>query len=170
MVREIVVQPYDPSVRDFFEREKILLLSGLGTGCEVHHIGSTSVPGLGGLNIIDMLLIVPMRSSADLAAQTLKSLGYARDDTHGDKERIFFRCNRVYGEKKVQVELHVMRRSSSAYKDYLLFRDYLREHPGEAARYFTLKQQWLRVGKREAYSAKKAEYIRRVLEKAGRRA
>lgn len=50
----------------------------------------------------------------------------------------------------------------------LLFRDYLRQHPDEAARYAQLKRQ---VAKRfsrdrEAYTASKAEYIESVMQKA----
>ena len=50
----------------------------------------------------------------------------------------------------------------------LLFRDYLRENRGEAARYEQFKRDLAQRFKRdrEAYTAGKSEYIKSVMEKA----
>ncbi len=50
----------------------------------------------------------------------------------------------------------------------LLFRDYLRQHPDEAASYEQLKRNLAQrfSSDREAYTAGKSEYIKSVMQKA----
>lgn len=63
-----------------------------------------------------------------------------------------------------------MWKSAGRYRKYLDFRDYLRTHPGEAERYYLLKQLWAKkAGKiRKKYPEMKTDYIREVLAKVKR--
>lgn len=56
MARLITVVDYNPNWPQAFEQEATLLRQALaGVLVEVHHIGSTSVPGLAAKPIIDIL-------------------------------------------------------------------------------------------------------------------
>lgn len=56
----IVLARYDPRWPDAFTREAARLAASLGDAQpELHHIGSTAVPGLEAKPVIDILAIVP---------------------------------------------------------------------------------------------------------------
>ena len=58
-MRKIIVVPYDDRWPEMFEAESLLIKTLLGgVAKDVHHIGSTSVPGLSAKPVIDMLLEV----------------------------------------------------------------------------------------------------------------
>jgi GrpB-like predicted nucleotidyltransferase (UPF0157 family) len=66
------------------------------------------------------------------------------------------------------VYLHVVASGSDEWRDYLLFRDYLRSHTEEATAYAQMKQQLAQQfpQNRGAYTSGKARFIKRILEKA----
>lgn len=58
-MRTVIVVPYDDKWPEIFEAESLLIKSLLGAVAKnIHHIGSTSVPGLSAKPIIDILLEV----------------------------------------------------------------------------------------------------------------
>ena len=74
---EIQVVPYDPSWPSRYRREAALLREALGDCLvEIHHIGSTSVPGLWAKPIIDILPVVTAVEEADRRRAALEALGY----------------------------------------------------------------------------------------------
>jgi len=48
MKPKILIKPYDLNAPKYFRREKSFLVKNLGKNFEIHHIGSSAVPGLGG--------------------------------------------------------------------------------------------------------------------------
>lgn len=64
--------------------------------------------------------------------------------------------------------MYVVVAGSDAHRDHVDLRDYLRAHPGEAARYAQLKHRLARRLRcdRAAYSQGKAEMIGRLLRQA----
>ena len=71
--KKVEVVPYDPEWPQVFEHEKLLLENALGSGVCVHHIGSTSVPGLCAKPIIDMIAVL---QDTGRAIHALELLGY----------------------------------------------------------------------------------------------
>ena len=66
MERErIVISPYDPAWPRWFESERALLERVLTPWLEggIHHIGSTSIPGVAAKPIVDMIAGVSPRTS-----------------------------------------------------------------------------------------------------------
>ena len=58
-MRTVIVVPYDDKWPEMFEAESLLIKTLLGgVAKDIHHIGSTSVPGLSAKPIIDILLEV----------------------------------------------------------------------------------------------------------------
>ena len=73
-MRRVHLVPYDPSWPAAFEAETARLRGALGPACvTIHHVGSTSVPGLLAKPRIDMLPVVTSVASVDLSV----------DDVHG---------------------------------------------------------------------------------------
>ncbi len=59
MAQHIVVTNYNPLWKDMFETEATAIKKILGDNCiAIHHIGSTSVPGLAAKPIIDIMPVV----------------------------------------------------------------------------------------------------------------
>lgn len=153
----------DPKAVELFQ-EAYDVLHALLPDAEIHHVGSTSITGLGGKGIIDILIAIPDWTKKAIAGNKLQDIGFK----HVHKEinnRIFM--SREGDTIKNDVHIHLTYIGSSEYKNFLSFRDYLLSHPEEAAIYLQLKKQWLRdaKGDRKAYTSSKNNYIAEILEK-----
>lgn len=168
MKQAVKIKLYDPNLPVYFKKEKSFLSGKLDRDFDIHHIGSSAVPGLGGKNVVDILLLAPTKKVADNLIKKLESAGYFHNKNAGDKYRIFFNRGRFYNKKKVHIHLHLMWKSPKKYKDHLMFRDYLRKHPEEAKRYYSLKKIWAKKAENrpEKYTEMKTDYIKEVLKKA----
>lgn len=73
----IRIVPYDQRWPAQYEAEAKRIRAAVGDiVVEIHHIGSTAVPGLSAKPIIDMLAEVSDLAELDNRAQMLESLGY----------------------------------------------------------------------------------------------
>ena len=53
-IDRVEIKPYDRNWPHIYEKEEILILQALADNCvAIHHVGSTSVPGLAAKPIID---------------------------------------------------------------------------------------------------------------------
>ncbi len=86
----------------------------------IHHIGSTSVPGLSAKKDLDILLVINNLEDSLL----LQSIGYIYKGEINIPLRYFFSKN----NKITKVNLHVCEKSHSFINLNLLFRDYLRNN------------------------------------------
>ncbi|MEI9998073.1 MAG: GrpB family protein [Verrucomicrobiota bacterium] len=174
MADEILIADYDPRWPGLFAEEDRLIRAILGRDlvAEVHHIGSTAVPGLAAKPIIDLLVVTPSLEEAKrhgVALLEVQGYSYWRDNPA--PHRLFFvkglppRGPRTHHVHMVEADSP---HGSSEVQDRLLFRDYLRIHPAEAQRYLALKHAL--AGKfpddREAYTSGKDDYVAAVLAKA----
>jgi dephospho-CoA kinase len=132
------------------------VLSGL-PGADVaayDHIGSTSVPGLAAKPYLDLQVRILPLPDHDVLARRLGPLGFdralgARPDSPGVSHDIprgdepappEVWEKRLYVQRQASVVLHV-RRSDSPWGRYTVwFRDWLRAHPAERARYEATKR------------------------------
>jgi GrpB-like predicted nucleotidyltransferase (UPF0157 family) len=155
---------YHPAWARLFEEEARVLQAALGglVGA-IEHVGSTAVPGLAAKPIIDVM--GGLRRIEDVAAcvPVLEGLGYEYKGEYGIPGRHFF----VKGAPRTH-HLHLVRVGSAFWEDHLLFRDYLRRHPEEAAAYARLKHDLAarHAADREAYTDSKTAFICGVLERA----
>ncbi len=168
MKQSIVIKPYDSKLPDYYKKERDFLVKNLGRGFEIQHVGSSAVPGLGGKNIVDIQLLAPNKRITNKTFKKLESIGYSYSEKGGDKYRMFFSRERIFKKRKVRIFLHLMWKTSNNYKNHLMFRDYLRKHPDEAKRYYSLKKMWAKKAgeKRKKYTKMKTDYIKGVLKKA----
>ncbi len=91
MNSNIEVVPYNANWPVMFEQESTLIQHALGTNCLIiHHIGSTSVPGLPAKPIIDILPVVKNILGVDKTTTAMEGLGYQAKGEYGIVFRRFF--------------------------------------------------------------------------------
>lgn len=135
----IRVVPYDSRWPALYAAEARRLHEALGdVVSDIHHIGSTAVPGLSAKPIIDILLEVSSLAELDECSPILASFGYEAKGEHGIPGRRYFRRDDEHGERTHQV--HSFEASSGQADRHLAFRDYLIFHPQVAQAYAELKQ------------------------------
>ena len=164
----VAIVPYHPSWPGMFEKEVAAIRQAVPGNIDFTavHFGSTAVPGLAAKPIIDILLLVPERSQWPALVSPLESIGYAFWSANPNPDRTFFvKGMPPFGTGRTH---HVHIREADDARDVVVFRDYLRAHPGEAARYEALKYELAEdyENDREAYTAAKTGYVDGVLRKA----
>jgi|SRR5690625_2371715 len=103
---------------------------------DIHHIGSTAVPGLRAKPVIDMMPVVKNIVHVDYYNKKMQDIGYEAKGENGISERRFFQKG---GDKRTH-HVHVFQEESFHIVRHLAFRDYLREHTDEKVRYGNLKE------------------------------
>jgi len=162
----IEIAPYDPAWPDAFERERAAILGALGDLVfAIEHVGSTAVPGLGAKPIIDIMIGLRDLAGHARCVAPLQSLGYEHKGEFGIPGRHYFR--KLVGGTRTH-QLHMVEHCSSFWVRHLLFRDYLRRSPDEAAAYERLKRGLAGRfgGDVEGYTEAKTEFIRSAEPKA----
>jgi len=93
----------------------------------VHHIGSTSVPGLAAKPIIDLMPLVTDLADLDRERRCIEAIGY---HWHGELGILGRRYCTLSDEAGIRmVQLHFFNADSSQVERHIAFRDYLRTHP-----------------------------------------
>ena len=157
VVRIIEIVPYDEAWPSLFMAEAQRLGQILRDVVAIHHIGSTSVPGLAAKPIIDILLEVNTIGALDAQTQTLSALGYEAKGEFGIAGRRYF----AKGGMQRTHQVHAFARGDPNVTRHLAFRDYLRAHPGVASEYADLKRRVAASCQNDivAYSAGKRAFI-----------
>ena len=166
---EVIITAYDPNWIVLFEAESAQIQSVLAEGIvtRIEHFGSTAVPGLAAKPIIDLLVGVRSLAIAkQVAVEPLERLGYAYWWENPDPLRMFLVKGLPPHHPRTH-HLHLVEPDSNFW-DRLLFRDYLRQYPGEARHYAQLKHNLAQQlsHDRAAYTVGKAEYVESVMKKA----
>jgi GrpB-like predicted nucleotidyltransferase (UPF0157 family) len=161
---------YDPQWPMRYEAEARQIRSALGTMLDfaLEHFGSTAIPGLAAKPIIDIMLIALDPSGWPTLIRPIEQLGYAFWSDNPRRDRMFFvKGMPPFGAGRTH---HVHVRTPEDARSALVFRDYLRRHPDEAARYAALKHDLAaRHGTdRDAYTAGKTAYVDAILARAER--
>jgi GrpB-like predicted nucleotidyltransferase (UPF0157 family) len=162
----VVLAPYDPMWPQMaVDRSEQLRVLG-PTLVTVHHIGSTSVPGLAAKPVIDLLPVVTDLADLDLQREHIAALGYVWHGEFGISGRRYCTLSDATGLRLVQ--LHFSCENSPDIERHIAFRNYLRAHPREAAAYEKEKRRArdLHPSDSHAYTDEKAGWIRRAEAKA----
>ncbi|MCU0534620.1 MAG: GrpB family protein [Hydrococcus sp. Prado102] len=126
---------YNPEWERLFEEEKQQLQSVIGNDIlDIQHIGSTAIPDVLTIPILDIGIGVQNFEAASLLIQPLTQMGYAYRGEQGVPKRHFF----IKGNTETH-HLHILEIESTNWKNYLLFRDYLQKNPDIAGHYSKLK-------------------------------
>jgi len=168
--RKIEVVPYDPSWPTAFELESARVSLVFAPVLDsIHHIGSTSVPGLSAKPVIDILVVVhPDTAIADHDREMAELLYTPRGeclDAGGTPGRFYY-SRTIDGVRTHQV--HVCAKGHFQIAELLLFPRYLREHPEVADAYERLKGSAIAEGATDTtrYMAGKHDWIRSTVREA----
>jgi GrpB-like predicted nucleotidyltransferase (UPF0157 family) len=139
MAQHIVVREYDPFWQDAFEVESALIQKILGENLvAIHHIGSTSVPGLAAKPIIDILPVVRCLEQVDAVRGGFEQIGYEFLGEFGIPGRRYLRKG---GAERTH-QIHIFSQESQHdIQRHLAVRDYLRAHPFARDAYAALKRR-----------------------------
>lgn len=162
----IEIVPYDPAWPQRFEEERSALRQMLATWLAgpIEHIGSTAIPQLAAKPVIDIMAGVRSLEASRPAIEAAASLDYCYFPYQADRKHWFCKPSPAFRTH----HLHLVPIDSREWIRPIAFRDYLRDHPAEAAEYERLKRrlaQQFRVD-REAYTAAKDPFIETITEKA----
>jgi GrpB-like predicted nucleotidyltransferase (UPF0157 family) len=162
----ITVLDHDPGWADRFADERARLERALAPWLHggVHHIGSTSVPGLPAKPIIDMIAGVADLRRAAAAVAVLAEHGY----THAPHRPRAYWFHRDDGPVRTH-HLHLTEPGSDLWRERLAFRDALRADPVLRDEYRDLKIRLAAAHGEDidAYTAGKRAFVGRVLAAAG---
>lgn len=136
-MRKVEVLPYNDVWKTQFEQESERLNQVFGDCLlAVHHIGSTSVPGLSAKPIIDLMPVVRMIKDVEAFQLEMEALGYEALGENGIPGRRYFQKG---GDQRTH-HVHIYEKENPEISRHLLFRDYLRSHPARAKVYGDLKE------------------------------
>jgi GrpB-like predicted nucleotidyltransferase (UPF0157 family) len=165
----IVLVPYEAGWENAFAVEASNLRAALGEVLiEIHHIGSTAIPGIVAKPVIDMLALCTSLVALDERRTTFEALGYEALGEFGIPGRRYYRKNSPDGSRSHQV--HAFLADAPDAQRHLAFRDYLRAHPAAARQYSELK---LALAAKwgtdiERYAEAKTAFVRGIEERATR--
>jgi GrpB-like predicted nucleotidyltransferase (UPF0157 family) len=163
---EVYLVDYDPSWPEQFERTAGWLQNTLGSdiALRVEHYGSTAIPGMPAKPIVDILVEVPSfreakkRALPRLNEETWEYWWYS-------SHMVFFKRKELMGKRTCHVHLAPF---GHRIWEGIALRDYLRSHPGDAAKYAALKRRLAESHRddREEYTNRKTEFVRQITGKA----
>jgi GrpB-like predicted nucleotidyltransferase (UPF0157 family) len=162
---KVIVTDYNPMWPNMFENEASRIREVFGEELiYVHHIGSTSVPGLKAKPIIDIMPVVRDIKVVDNYNDKMIALGYEPMGEFGIPGRRYFRKG---GDNRTH-QIHVFQFGSNDVERHLAFRDFLREHTDDANRYAQLKELLAKRFPNDivAYSDGKDDFVKELEEKA----
>jgi GrpB-like predicted nucleotidyltransferase (UPF0157 family) len=160
----IKLAEYDPSWVEQFAREEIRIRTALGSrAVGVHHVGSTSVPGLAAKPVVDIVLLVGDSADESAYVPQLEAAGYVLHLREPDWWE-----HRLLKDHNPDVQIHVFTVGSSEVERMLLFRDRLRSHIEERDLYERTKRelaarQWVYT---QDYADAKSSVVEGVIARA----
>ncbi|WP_192457545.1 GrpB family protein [Musicola keenii] len=157
-MRTVAVVDYDTRWPDVFTAESARLQQTIGKVISrIHHIGSTSVPGLAAKPVIDILLEVVSLNALDQFNAALECIGYTARGENGIPNRRYF----TKGGDQRSHQVHAFVVGDKQIIKHLAFRDYLRKNPKAAQQYAEIKRAAILTSKSNShiYSRLKADFI-----------
>ena len=136
---KVEIVPHNPHWSRMFEEEAQHLRSALGDNVVViHHIGSTSIPGIYAKPVLDFLIAVHSLAAVDACNSAMETLGYEVMGEYGIAGRRYFRKE---ADNIRTHNVHVFQETSPQVERHLTFRDYMIAHPDDAQAYSDLKRE-----------------------------
>lgn len=162
------VVEHQPQWATLFQAELDFLVKETGDLIiEIHHIGSTAVPGLPAKPILDIAAIVQSKDDIPSIILRLIPHGYIdRGDSGQDGGYLLVKDSQPDVRT---IHLHIIEITDEQWRDYLKFRDILRGNAALREEYAALKQNLAKMHaqNRGLYTSSKNEFIQNVLNMGG---
>jgi len=131
----IKIAPYNPAWPGLFAAKAEKIQKALGDNfIAIHHVGSTSVPGLAAKPKIDIIAVV---RDLNLPDNTLTDLGFIYKGGFNLPLRKTYTLRRP----SISVNLHIFEEDDPEIELNLLFREYLKGNPDALEKYAKLKEK-----------------------------
>ncbi|HEX5015325.1 MAG TPA: GrpB family protein [Candidatus Limnocylindrales bacterium] len=160
----VTLVEYDPEWPALFAREEARIRAVLGDRVvEIHHTGSTSVPGLAAKPIVDITLVVPDSADEPAYVPDLEAAGYRLVIREPEWHE-----HRVFKGPDTNINLHTFSPGSPEIARMVGFRDWLRTHPDDRDLYEQKKRElakrtWAYV---QNYADAKTEVVEDIVARA----
>ncbi|MGW6916999.1 GrpB family protein [Kitasatospora sp. NPDC054939] len=161
----IEIVDHDPAWPGLFAESGARLRAALGdVAVRIDHIGSTSIPGLAAKPVIDVQVSVRSFEPLDAYRLPLEALGLVHRADNPERTKRYFR--EAPGTRRTH--LHVRQLGSFSEQFALLFRDFLRCHPADAAHYGEVKRSLAAqyAGDRPGYTTAKDPHVWDIVRRA----
>ena len=140
-MNKFVFKAYSNIFPKLFLQEKERIASRVKTPLLIEHVGSTSIPDLGGKGIIDIAIATCEQDISTITTQ-LQSLGYEFRPTFSTPDRSYFIIYLPDPEEETRrYHIHLTYPESNDWKGLIGFRDYLLSHPKEMLEYAEVKRK-----------------------------
>lgn len=161
-MKRLVFSPYSTLFSKKYEKIKQKIVKSTGTKFDIHHVGSTSVKGLSGKGIIDILIGINSWKESKLIVNKLRKLGFTH--VHPKENGRLFLSN-IKETKFSDTHIHIIRKNTKQYRNFLGFRDLLRKNKRIREKYNSTKKILLKEtrGDRKKYRQLKGKFIISVL-------
>jgi GrpB-like predicted nucleotidyltransferase (UPF0157 family) len=166
MSTKVELLDHNPEWAEMARQEAARFSAALGQDSRlitVHHIGSTSIPGIVAKGVIDLMPEVTAVEWLDQMQSRLEGAGYQFWGEYGIKGRRFCPRNGEHGWRCANV--HCYASGDPELIRHLAFRDYLRAFPDKAREYQEMKRACAARHPQDAhaYTDCKADWITRLL-------
>jgi len=164
-VGEVKLLSYDQDWPKQFEIEKDNLRRIFGDSMSIEHVGSTSIEGISAKPIIDIAIGINKLEDFEQYRQIFEESPEYSIKEDSDKDEILIRKG---PEENRTHFIHISEKSSPRFRNYIKFRDYMRNHPDARDEYENLKRALASkyADDRKSYTAAKADYINSIIKKA----
>lgn len=155
----VEIEDYRPEWAEIFEFERATIIETCRPWLmEVHHVGSTSVPGLAAKPILDIMPVVASPDDGENAVEPMTNLGYRYRGENGLPGRFYF--DKIVDGRTV-VHCHMYPQDHSDVRKLVAFRNRLRTHGETAYEYERLKRKLASKHRddRESYTDGKSAFI-----------
>lgn len=163
----VYIAPYDPEWAKLYEAIAAEILEACAPHVvEVHHIGSTSVPGLPAKPIIDVMPGLRSHEDGLAIVEPMRKLGYEYRGDFGIPRRHYFTMKpSLTGGPGLDRHIHSYAVGEGQWSWHLALRDHLRANPADRDAYFQLKTELAAryPNDVESYAIAKGDFIRSII-------
>lgn len=136
--RRVEVVSYNSNWKEMYKEESEKIKNILNDIIiNIHHIGSTAIPGIKAKPVIDILVEVKDIEAVDKYDNKMKELGYEAMGEYGIPKRRFFRKE---GNKRTH-HVHIFQVGNEEIERHINFKEYLIAHPDKGREYSKLKEK-----------------------------
>jgi len=159
---EYSFKKYSQTFPRFFRLEKTKLKK-IFSEALIEHVGSSSVEGLSGKGIIDIIVAVPRRELTK-SIVILQRAGYDYRISGGNFERKFFQKIISHAGKNRRIHIHLTYVRSRTWNSMISIRDYLKTHTAVAKEYAKVKKQAVKHAKGDGkkYREYKSVFLKKL--------
>jgi len=163
--RRLGVVSYNPNWKDMYKEESEKIKNVLSNIIiDIHHIGSTAIPGIKAKPVIDILVEAKDIEGVDQYNHKMKEFGYEAMGEYGIPKRRFFRRG---GNKRTH-HVHIFQVGNEEIERHINFKEYLISHPDKGQEYSKLKEKLVNkyTYDVENYTNGKSDFIKEIDKKA----